>query len=371
MPNFTPNHVVTAASSFSKWQLARQHPGKYALTREHGHWLTRYVSDDPGVAIAEAWRHHLKSAAPNHWCLIDRHAEAVFFMQVRGDVVRQAKLLSFDELDTLTLKMSDAVYLTPAIDATDERWSPFAIQAVAALTQKEWQGYTLKKSRAPEILAGGGAVLMVLIAALWLTRTQDAPALAVAPVVDDYQSYRQTMSKAISASQGAQQALHLAALAQSAPPGWVLSALTLKHDRLIADLKREDAGRLADARHWSETLTHVDAVLTPQSLTLSLPLTHTLKAWATQMSPFEASDSLLDTLTQLGWRISDTSEHPLPTIKTLSLTLEKDAMTLDELATFETLVEAYPLSLTALQMTPRESGQYHATLHLTYTGENQ
>jgi hypothetical protein len=371
MPNFTPNHVVTAASSFSKWQLARKHPGKYALTVEHGNWLTRYVSDEPGVAIAEAWRHHLKSAAPNHWCLIDRQFDAVFFMQVRGDVVRQAKLLSFDELDTLTLKMSDAVYLTPAIDATDERWSPFAIQAVAALTQKEWQGYTLKKSRAPEMLAGGGAVLMVLIAALWLTRTSDTTTVTKPQVVDDYQSYREAMSKAISASQGAQQALHLAALAQGAPPGWTLSALELQGEQLTARLKREEDGRLSDARHWSETLTHVDTELTPQSLTLSLPLTHTLKTWTTQMSPFEASDSLLDTLTQLGWRISNTKEEPLLPMSTLSIALEKDAMILNELATLETLFQAYPLTLTDLQMTPRDAGGYHVNLHLTYTGENQ
>lgn len=371
MPNFTPNHVVTAASSFSKWQLARKHPGKYALTVERGHWLTRYVSDEPRVAMAEAWRHHLKETAPNHWCLIDRHSDAVFFMQVRNDVVRQAKLLSFDELDTLTLKMSDAVYLTPAIDALDERWSPFVIQAVAALTQKEWQSYTLKKSKAPKIFAGGAVLLMVLIAALWLTRTQDAPVKAVAPVVDDYQSYRQTMSQAISAAKSAEQALHLAALAQSAPPGWTLNALTLQGEQLTARLKRDEDGRLSDARHWSETLAHVDALLTPQSLTLSLPLTQKLKAWSAQMSPFEASDSLLDALTQLGWRISDTKESPSALIKTLSFTLKKDAMTLAELATFETLAEVYPLSLTTLQMTPRESGQYHATLHLTYTGENQ
>nr|AKN39249.1 hypothetical protein [Vibrio tasmaniensis] len=285
--------------------------------------------------------------------------------------MRQAKLLSFDELDTLTLKMSDAVYLTPAIDALDERWSPFVIQAVAALTQKEWQDYTLKKSRSPEILAVSAVVLMVLVAALWLTRTQEAPVKAVAPVVDDYRSYRQTMSNAVSASQGAQQALHLAALAQSAPSGWTLNALTLQGEQLTARLDRDEDGRLSDARHWSETLAHVDTVLTPQSLTLSLPLTQKLKVWSAQMSPFEASDSLLDTLTQLGWRISDAKESPSALIKTLSFTLKKDAMTLAELATFEALAEVYPLSLTALQMTLRDAGRYHVNLHLTYTGENQ
>lgn len=371
MSLFTPNHVVTTTSSLSKWQLTRQYPGKYALTVECGHWLTRYVSDEPGVAIAEAWRHHLKSTAPDHWCLIDRHAEAVFFMQVRGDVVRQARLLSLEDLDTLTLKMSDAVYLTPAMDAQDERWSPFAIQAVAALTQKEWQGYQLKKTRVPTMFVVGGVVLMVFIVALGLSRPREAPVSTASMVVDDYQSYRQAMSRALSASKGAQQALHLAALAQGAPPGWALSALTLQDKQLTARLERDDVGRLGDARLWVDTFPHLDAVLTPQSLKLTMALTHTLDDWTTQMSAFEDSHSLLDALTQLGWRITDAQDEPkvLNMVKTLNITLEKDVMTLGEFTTLETLFQGYPLSITALKVTPLEPGRYHTILHLTYTGE--
>ncbi|PMS65046.1 hypothetical protein C1S99_27065, partial [Vibrio parahaemolyticus] len=55
-----PNHVVTTLTSSSRWQLARQFPGKYQLTIERDGWRTRYYSDEPTVAISEAWRNKVE-----------------------------------------------------------------------------------------------------------------------------------------------------------------------------------------------------------------------------------------------------------------------------------------------------------------------
>ena len=100
MTTFTPTHAVIKAGTLSKWQLSRKLPGKFSLTVQRGHWLTRYVSQEAGFAIAEAWLHKLDSHAPDHWCLMDKHDhDHVFFMQVRSGVVREATTLKIDDIN--------------------------------------------------------------------------------------------------------------------------------------------------------------------------------------------------------------------------------------------------------------------------------
>ncbi|WCP78817.1 hypothetical protein PPW95_24775 (plasmid) [Vibrio parahaemolyticus] len=147
-----PNHVVTTQTSSSRWQLARQFPGKYQLTLERDGWRTRYYSDEPTVAISEAWRNKVEQdIAPDHWCLLDFHEKDVlFFMTVRGHVVREARLVPLDELDEVKLKLCEQVFVTEKLTQSESAPNLSAVSdkvdTAPVLEPQDKQAYALNLS---------------------------------------------------------------------------------------------------------------------------------------------------------------------------------------------------------------------------------
>ncbi|MDN4695748.1 hypothetical protein QYZ45_17550 [Vibrio parahaemolyticus] len=61
-----------------------------------------------------------KTVAPDHWCLLDLHEKDVlFFMTVRGHVVREARLVPLDELDEVKLKLCEQVFVTEKLTQSE------------------------------------------------------------------------------------------------------------------------------------------------------------------------------------------------------------------------------------------------------------
>ncbi|MGR9019642.1 hypothetical protein ACRW9P_22775, partial [Vibrio parahaemolyticus] len=270
-----PNHVVTTQTSSSRWQLARQFPGKYQLTLERDGWRTRYYSDEPSVAISEAWRNKVdQDIAPDHWCLLDLHEKDVlFFMTVRGHVVREARLVPLDELDEVKLKLCEQVFITPKLAQSETVLDLSAVSdkiaPAPALEPQDKQGYELK-SQHPKKLAVAAIVLgVLLIGVSQFTHYQAKPKDTVQQVVDEYHAYRAAVGRAQSAADGMAQALSLSATSALAPSGWALSKISLKGNNLTAVFNREDGGLLSTAKAWLAKHSLSNAVLTIDTLTLS------------------------------------------------------------------------------------------------------
>ncbi|MDN4735311.1 hypothetical protein QYZ42_24955 [Vibrio parahaemolyticus] len=280
-----PNHVVTTQTSSSRWQLARQFPGKYQLTLERDGWRTRYYSDEPTVAISEAWRNKVEQdIAPDHWCLLDLHEKDVlFFMTVRGHVVREARLVPLDELDEVKLKLCEQVFVTEKLTQSESAPNLSAVSdkvdTAPVLEPQDKQAYALKSQR-PKTLAVAAIVLgVLLIGVSQFTHYQAKPKDTVQQVIDEYHAYRTAVGRAQSAADGMMHALSLTATSALAPSGWTLSKISLKGNNLTAVFNREDGGLLSTAKAWLAKHSLSNAVLTIDTLTLSEPMTGKLDKW--------------------------------------------------------------------------------------------
>lgn len=370
-----PNHVVTTQTSSSRWQLARLFPGKYQLTIERDGWRTRYYSDEPSVAISEAWRNKVEqNIAPDHWCLLDLHEKDVlFFMTVRGHVVREARLVPLDELDEVKLKLCEQVFITPKLAQSETALDLSAVSdkiaPAPALEPQDKQGYALK-SQHPKKLAVAVIVLgVLLIGVSQFTHYQAKPKDTVQKVVDEYHAYRSAVGRAQSAADGMAQALSLTATSALAPSGWALSKISLKGNNLTAVFNREDGGLLSTAKAWLAKHSLSNAVLTIDTLTLSEPMTVKLDKWTKEMAPAQLGQQLADTLIKLGWDITDSKESKAMLTSTLDMTLKKNGVTLSELKSLATLYQPLPVGLNAFTLTPSDDGTYRIEMRIQYLGD--
>jgi hypothetical protein len=110
-------------------------------------------------------------------------------------------------------------------------------------------------------------------------------------------------------------------------------------------------------------------VLTINHATLKRPITASMTQWTEQMAPYTLADKLVDKLTLLKWRITNSKESPSPLTTSLEVTIEKKDATLSELASLRVLFQPLPVSLNALSLSPNADSTYRATLHIEYTGE--
>ncbi|HAV1358753.1 TPA: hypothetical protein JG824_004550 [Vibrio parahaemolyticus] len=370
-----PNHVVTTQTSSSRWQLARQFPGKYQLTIERDGWRTRYYSDEPTVAISEAWRNKVEQdIAPEHWCLLDLHEKDVlFFMTVRGHVVREARLVPLDELDEVKLKLCEQVFVTEKLAQSEAVLDLSAvsdkIDTAPALEPQDKQGYALKSQR-PKTLAVAAIVLSVLLIGVsQFTHYQAKPKDTVQQVVDEYHAYRAAVGRAQSAADGMMHALSLTATSALTPSGWALSKISLKGNNLTAVFNREDGGLLSTAKAWLAKHSLSNAVLTIDTLTLSEPMTVKLDKWTKEMAPAQLGQQLADTLIKLGWDITSSKESKAMLTSTLDMTLKKNGVTLSELKSLATLYQPLPVGLNAFTLTPSDDGTYRVEMRIQYLGE--
>ncbi|HGF4931413.1 TPA: hypothetical protein ACF5BV_004163 [Vibrio parahaemolyticus] len=370
-----PNHVVTTQTSSSRWQLARQFPGKYQLTIERDGWRIRYYSDEPTVAISEAWRSKVEQdIAPDHWCLLDLHEKDVlFFMTVRGNVVREARLVPLDELDEVKLKLSEQVFVTEKLTQSESAPNLSAVSdkvdTAPVLEPQDKQAYALKSQR-PKTLAVAAIVLgVLLIGVSQFTHYQAKPKDTVQQVVDEYHAYRAAVGRAQSAADGMMHALSLTATSALAPSGWALSKISLKGNNLTAVFNREDGGLLSTAKAWLAKHSLSNAVLTIDTLTLSEPMTVKLDKWTTEMAPAQLGQQLADTLIKLGWDITGSKESKAMLTSTLDMTLKKNGVTLSELKSLATLYQPLPVGLNAFTLTPSDDGTYRVEMRIQYLGD--
>lgn len=373
MTAFIPTHAITKVTSLSRWQLAKQHRGKFSLTVKQGEWLTRYVSDEPSIAIAQAWLEKLTNDAPTVWCLIDHVEEDdVFFMHVCDGVVREARRLSLDKLNRLKLSLGQRIYLTPSMDEAHPHFEGLPITSVSPLEPHDWANHQLKSHQRFiwPILA---LVFMLLMTVAWSAyhAHQQTVSQEANKVVDVYQGYRHKMQRALSASDAIDQALTLATYSTFAPVGWSPDKVMLKGKDIIAVLKREETGLMASMEHWLAKRPHIvpSSVLTINHATLKRPITASMTQWTEQMAPYTLADKLVDKLTLLKWRITNSKESPSPLTTSLEVTIEKKDATLSELASLRVLFQPLPVSLNALSLSPNADSTYRATLHIEYTGE--
>ncbi|EIZ1552092.1 hypothetical protein ACM6XU_004811 [Vibrio parahaemolyticus] len=370
-----PNHVVTTQTSSSRWQLARQFPGKYQLTIERDGWRTRYYSDEPTVAISEAWRNKVEQdTAPDHWCLLDLHEKDVlFFMTVRGHAVREARLVPLDELDDVKLKLCEQVFVTEKLTQSESAPNLSAVSdkvdTAPVLEPQDKQAYALKSQR-PKTLAVAAIVLgVLLIGVSQFTHYQAKPKDTVQQVVDEYHAYRTAVGRAQSAADGMMHALSLTTTSALAPSGWALSKISLKGNNLTAVFNREDGGLLSTAKAWLAKHSLSNAVLTIDTLTLSEPMTVKLDKWTTEMAPAQLGQQLADTLIKLGWDITSSKESKAMLTSTLDMTLKKNGVTLSELKSLATLYQPLPVGLNAFTLTPSDDGTYRVEMRIQYLGE--
>ncbi|EJC6855250.1 hypothetical protein ACFJ93_004493 [Vibrio parahaemolyticus] len=370
-----PNHVVTTQTSSSRWQLARQFPGKYQLTIERDGWRTRYYSDEPTVAISEAWRNKVEQdIAPDHWCLLDLHEKDVlFFMTVRGHVVREARLVPLDELDEVKLKLCEQVFVSEKLTQSESAPNLSAVSdkvdTAPVLEPQDKQAYALKSQR-PKTLAVAAIVLgVLLIGVSQFTHYQAKPKDTVQQVLDEYHAYRAAVGRAQSAADGMMHALSLTATSALAPSGWALSKISLKGNNLTAVFNREDSGLLSTAKTWLAKYSLSNAVLTIDTLTLSEPMTVKLDKWTTEMAPAQLGQRLADTLIKLGWDITDSKESKAMLTSTLDMTLKKSGVTLSELRSLATLYQPLPVGLNAFTLTPSDDGTYRVEMRIQYLGD--
>ncbi|HBC3529407.1 TPA: hypothetical protein KDZ68_003401 [Vibrio parahaemolyticus] len=390
MSTLIPQHVVTADSTASPWKLRRQFPGKYHLTVQREGWVTRYYSDKPSIAVSEAWADKLSRAfepeaqegSPSSWCLIDSsEKDVVFFMSVRGDVVREARSLPFDELDRLKLKLGDVVYVAPGFahhfpDQDVTTWGCQNVEFVSALEPHERQAYQLKPNRLTTmVLLGAGVLLASAVSGgLWFAHQQEAPKQAVPQVVDDYQAYRSSMRNGLSAGEGMEHLLSLTAKGTLAPFGWTLDNVTLKGHDMVATINRDALGTRAPMKVWlaqqaSDPTWRAQSQLAVNKLTLTEPMKVTLTEWVDEIAPYEVADKLMDILIKLGWDFSKAAEKSTPITNTLDMPLNKDSVTLGEFQSLATMFNPLPISLEALKLTPNGDGTYRVDMHIKFTGE--
>lgn len=390
MSTLIPQHVVTAVGTASPWKLRRQFPGKYHLTVQREGWITRYYSDKPSIAVSEAWADKLSRASEpeaqeessSSWCLIDScEKDVVFFMSVRGGIVREARSLPFDELDRLKLKLGDVVYVAPGFvqhfsneDVTT--WGCQNVEFVSALEPHESQLYQLKPNRLTMIVLLGTGVLLAgaVYGGFWFTHQQDAPKQAVPQVVDDYQAYRSSMRHGLSAGEGMEHLLSLTAKGTLAPFGWTLDNVTLKGHDMVATINRDEFGTRAPMKLWlaqqaSDPTWRAQSHLAVNQLTLTEPMKVTLVEWVDEIAPYEVADKLMDILIKLGWDFSKAAEKPTPITNTLDMPLKKASVTLGEFQSLATMFNPLPISLEALKLTPNGDGTYRVDMHIKFTGE--
>ncbi|XEV14925.1 hypothetical protein ACBZ90_18225 (plasmid) [Vibrio alginolyticus] len=386
MSTLIPQHVVTADSTASPWKLRRQFPGKYHLTVQREGWVTRYYSDKPSIAVSESWADKLSRAfepeaqegSPSSWCLIDSsEKDVVFFMSVRGGVVREARSLPFDELDRLKLKLGDVVYVAPGFvqhfsgeDVTT--WGCQNVEFVPALEPHERQAYQLKPNRLTAMVLLGAGVLLAgaVSGGLWFAHQQEAPKQALQQVVDDYQAYRSSMRNGLSAGEGMEHLLSLTAKGTLAPFGWTLDNVTLKGHDMVATINRDDTGLIATAKGWLQLKGLTDqAVMNIDSLTLKEPMQASLSEWVDEIAPYEVSEKLLDILIKLGWNANGSKRNDLKYTTVLDMKLKKASVTLGEFQSLATMFNPLPISLEALKLTPNGDGTYRVDMHIKFTGE--
>lgn len=386
MSTLIPQHVVTADSTASPWKLRRQFPGKYHLTVRRDGWITRYYSDKPSIAVSEAWADKLSRASepeaqedsPSSWCLIDSsEKDVVFFMSVRGGVVREARRLPFDELDRLKLKLGDVVYVAlgfvqhfPGEDVTT--WGCQNVELVPVLEPHERQAYQLKPNRLTAMVLLGAGVLLAgaVSGGLWFAHQHEAPKQAVPQVVDDYQAYRSSMRNGLSAGEGMEHLLSLTAKGTLAPFGWTLDNVTLKGHDMVATINRDDTGLIATAKGWLQLKGLTDqAVMNIDSLTLKEPMQASLSEWVDEIVPYEVSEKLLDILIKLGWNANGSKRNDLKYTTVLDMKLKKASVTLGEFQSLATMFNPLPISLEALKLTPNGDGTYRVDMHIKFTGE--
>ncbi|MDW1843568.1 hypothetical protein, partial [Vibrio sp. Vb0839] len=358
-----------------RWQLARQFPGKYQLTLERDGWRTRYYSDEPTVAISEAWRNKVEQdTAPDHWCLLDLHEKDVlFFMTVRGHVVREARLVPLDELDEVKLKLCEQVFVTEKLTQSESAPNLSAVSdkvdTAPVLEPQDKQAYALKSQR-PKTLAVTAIVLgVLLIGVSQFTHYQAKPKDTVQQVIDEYHAYRAAVGRAQSAADGMMHALSLTATSALAPSGWALSKISLKGNNLTAVFDREDGVLLSTAKAWLAKHSLSNAVLTIDTLTLSEPMTVKLDKWTTEMAPAELGQRLADTLIKLGWDITSSKESKAMLTSTLDMTLKKSGVTLSELKSLAALYQPLPVGLNAFTLTPSDDGTYRVEMRIQYLGD--
>ncbi|PMS43551.1 hypothetical protein C1T11_27150 [Vibrio parahaemolyticus] len=370
-----PNHVVTTQTSSSRWQLARQFPGKYQLTLERDGWRTRYYSDEPTVAISEAWRNKVEQdIAPDHWCLLDLHEKDVlFFMTVRGHVVREARLVPLDELDEVKLKLCEQVFVSEKLTQSESAPNLSAVSdkvdTAPVLEPQDKQAYALKSQRPKTLAVAAIGLGVLLIGVSQFTHYQAKPKDTVQQVVDEYHAYRAAVGRAQSAADGMMHALSLTATSALAPSGWALSKISLKGNNLTAVFNREDGGLLSTAKAWLAKHSLSNAVLTIDTLTLSEPMTVKLDKWTTEMAPAQLGQQLADTLIKLGWDITGSKESKAMLTSTLDMTLKKNGVTLSELRSLATLYQPLPVGLNAFTLTPSDDGTYRVEMRIQYLGD--
>ncbi|EHR5479730.1 hypothetical protein P3584_24475 [Vibrio parahaemolyticus] len=370
-----PNHVVTTQTSSSRWQLARQFPGKYQLTLERDGWRTRYYSDEPTVAISEAWRNKVEQdIAPDHWCLLDLHEKDVlFFMTVRGHVVREARLVPLDELDEVKLKLCEQVFVSEKLTQSESAPNLSAVSdkvdTAPVLEPQDKQAYALKSQRPKTLAVAAIGLGVLLIGVSQFTHYQAKPKDTVQQVVDEYHAYRAAVGRAQSAADGMMHALSLTATSALAPSGWALSKISLKGNNLTAVFNREDGGLLSTAKAWLAKHSLSNAVLTIDTLTLSEPMTVKLDKWTTEMAPAQLGQQLADTLIKLGWDITGSKESKAMLTSTLDMTLKKNGVTLSELKSLATLYQPLPVGLNAFTLTPSDDGTYRVEMRIQYLGD--
>ncbi|EHJ9985452.1 hypothetical protein KB976_004593 [Vibrio parahaemolyticus] len=369
-----PHHVVTTQTSSSRWKLARQFPGKYQLTREKNGWRTHYYSDEPVIAISEAWRDKIEQdIVPEHWCLLDWHEkDVVFFMVVRDKVVREARLVPVDELDDVKLRLSEQVFITDTLNQSDITLDLSAVSdkvdSAPELTPQDKRPYALKPQRPKKLMMAAGVFAVALMGISQFAHDQAKPKEAAQQVVDDYQAYRAATRRAISAADGMERALSLTATSALAPAGWQLNKVSLTGKTLTAVIDRRDDGLLSTAKAWLAKR-HPNANLTLYSLTLNEPVTQTLSEWTTQLASAELGQQLADTLTQLGWSLASSKESKVMLTSTLDMTLKKNSVTLSELGTLATLYHPLPVGLNAFTLTPNDDGTYRVEMRIQYLGD--
>lgn len=370
-----PNHVVTTQTSSSRWQLARQFPGKYQLTLERDGWRTRYYSDEPTVAISEAWRNKVEQdIAPDHWCLLDLHEKDVlFFMTVRGHVVREARLVPLDELDEVKLKLCEQVFVSEKLTQSESAPNLSAVSdkvdTAPVLEPQDKQAYALKSQRPKTLAVAAIGLGVLLIGVSQFTHYQAKPKDTVQQVIDEYHAYRTAVGRAQSAADGMMHALSLTATSALAPSGWALSKISLKGNNLTAVFNREDGGLLSTAKAWLAKHSLSNAVLTIDTLTLSEPMTGKLDKWTKEMAPAELGQRLADTLIKLGWDITDSKESKAMLTSTLDMTLKKSGVTLSELRSLATLYQPLPVGLNAFTLIPSDDGTYRVEMRIQYLGD--
>lgn len=352
-----------------EWQKKKE-TALFSYTVTRGSIVTRYTSDVPSFALAEAWLQHVGNREHN-WCLLELLPDGrIFFMAIsQNDVKKAVECNVLDTVDLVLLQRSEIVFSVGFAEDT-VRFHDIEITTQPALPAGALTQYALKStqpSRWPRIALGVAVVLLLPAAGFTFLTFSKMPEPIV--ITDMFSDYRTLMGDARAGDSIISNAQALAAYGLLLPSGWELSNIIRHGNTLIMNVVRTPDGLVPVIEQWltQHSVLRPYANVTFDFLTITLPLTATLAPLEGVIRPSSLSVmALQNAALSLGWAVTSVASYGT-THKTSTWTLIKPKMRISELTAIMTAIQSQPITVTALTLTPSQA-EFSAELTFTFWG---